>query len=255
MDPATTTTATTAISAQPGSGAMFDRIARRYDLLNRVMSMGVDRRWRRKTADALALPDRPRRVLDLATGTGDLAIDVARHYPHVEVVGVDPSANMIEVGNRKLVGKKLDARITLQLGDAQALPFEDASFDGVTMAFGIRNVPDRALALREMARVCRPGARVAILELGEPEGGVMAPLARFHIRQVVPRLGALLSGAREYRYLQTSIAAFPPPAEFAAMMEGAGLDVLDVVKLTFGVCNLYVGTPARGGGRKRRGQA
>jgi demethylmenaquinone methyltransferase/2-methoxy-6-polyprenyl-1,4-benzoquinol methylase len=238
--------------AQPGSGAMFDRIARRYDLLNRVMSMGVDRRWRRRTADALALPDRARRVLDVATGTGDLAIAIARRYPRAEVVGVDPSAGMIEVGARKLAARGLDARVSLALGDAQSLAFPTESFDGVTIAFGIRNVPDRAAGLREMARVCRPGARVAILELGEPEGGVIAPLARFHIRTVVPRLGALLSGAREYRYLQTSIAAFPPPAAFATMMEDAGLDVLDVVPLTFGVCNLYVGTPARKRPSRRR---
>ncbi|HVV87133.1 MAG TPA: bifunctional demethylmenaquinone methyltransferase/2-methoxy-6-polyprenyl-1,4-benzoquinol methylase UbiE [Kofleriaceae bacterium] len=235
-------------SPAAGSGAMFDRIARRYDLLNRVMSFGVDRRWRRRTADALALPDRPRRVLDLATGTADLAIAVARRYRQAEGVGVDPSAKMIEVGAAKVAARGLAARVSFALGDACALEHDDRSFDGVTMAFGIRNVPDRPLALRELARVARPGARVAILELGEPEGGVMAPLARFHIRQVVPRVGALLSGAREYRYLQSSIAAFPPPAEFAAMMETAGLRVLDVVPLTFGVCNLYVGTPRAGGG-------
>ena len=245
-EPTTATTTTTTMTApQAGSGAMFDRIARRYDLLNRVMSLGVDRRWRRRTADALALPDRPRRVLDVATGTADLAITVARRYPQAEVVGVDPSANMIEVGARKLARGGLADRVTLALGDAQALAYDDQAFDGVTMSFGIRNVPDRAAALRELARVCRPGGRVAILELGEPEGGVMAPLARFHIRQVVPRVGALLSGAREYRYLQSSIAAFPPPAEFAEMMEAAGLAVLDVVSLTFGVCQLYVGTPRR----------
>jgi demethylmenaquinone methyltransferase/2-methoxy-6-polyprenyl-1,4-benzoquinol methylase len=115
----------------------------------------------------------------------------------------------------------------------------------VCIAFGIRNVPDRARGLREMARVCRPGGRVAILELGEPKKGIMAPLARFHIRQVVPRLGAWISGAKEYRYLQTSIAAFPEPEDFAALMKASGLDVLEVVPLTFGVCNLYVGTPAK----------
>ena len=158
---------------------------------------------------------------------------------------------MIEVGARTLARGGLADRVTLVLGDAQALAYDDQAFDGVTMSFGIRNVPDRAAALRELARVCRPGGRVAILELGEPEGGVMAPLARFHIRQVVPRVGALLSGAREYRYLQSSIAAFPPPAEFAEMMEAAGLAVLDVVSLTFGVCQLYVGTPRRVSARPR----
>lgn len=232
--------------AAPGSGAMFDNIARRYDLLNRLMSFGVDKRWRRRTVRALALPAGASRVLDVATGTGDLAIDVARMTPGAVVVGVDPSRKMIEMGRPKLVARALDDRVTLEEGDAQALDFPDASFDGVCIAFGIRNVPDRAQGLREMARVCKPGGRVAVLELGEPKRGVIAPLARFHIRQVVPRVGAWLSGAKEYRYLQTSIAAFPPPEEFAAMMRAAGLEVLEVIPLTFGVCNLYVGTPAGG---------
>ena len=241
-DTALTPPATT--TPQPGSGQMFDRIARRYDLLNRMMSFGVDKRWRKRTVAALALPATASRVLDVATGTGDLAIDIARRHPQAEVIGVDPSANMIAVGDGKVA--RFGGRVALTLGDAQALAFADGTFDAVTIAFGIRNVPDRALGLREMARVCRPGGRVAILELGEPRRGVMAPLARFHIRQVVPRVGALLSGSREYRYLQTSIAAFPPPDEFAAMMTAAGLTVLEVVPLTFGVCNLYVGTPRRG---------
>ncbi len=230
---------------QPGSGQMFDNIARRYDLLNRVMSLGVDRRWRKKTVRALALPAAAR-VLDLATGTGDLAFEVARMHPDATVIGSDPSVNMLEVGRTKVVARGLTARIELVVGDAQAIELPDASVDGVCIAFGIRNVPDRARALREMARVCKPGGRVALLELGEPRTGLIAPLARFHIRHVVPRLGALLSGAREYRYLQSSIAAFPPPEEFAEMMKANGLAVVEVVPLTFGVCNLYVGTPALG---------
>lgn len=236
-------TETALVAPRPGSGAMFDKIARRYDLLNRLMSFGVDKRWRKRTVKACALPGTDAcRVLDVATGTGDLAIDIARRHPGATVVGVDPSAQMIAVGDKKVT--KFDGRVTLQLGDAQALAFDDDSFDAVTIAFGIRNVPDRALGLREMARVCKPGGRVAILELGEPQKGVIAPLARFHIRQVVPRVGALLSGAKEYRYLQSSIAAFPPPDEFAALMTANGLAVLEVVPLTFGVCNLYVGRPA-----------
>lgn len=225
-----------------GSGAMFDRIARRYDLLNRLLSLGLDERWRRKTVAALEL-GADARVLDLATGTADLAIRVARQYSDSKVEGVDPSAGMLDVGRGKVARLGLGARIELAVGDAQDLPHADDSFDGVCMAFGIRNVPDRARALAEMARVTRPGGRIAILELSEPQGGVLAPMARFHIRVLVPRVGAFLSGSREYRYLQRSIAAFPPAEQFAQVMDSAGLRVLRVVPLTFGVCHLYVATP------------
>lgn len=231
-----------ALAPRPGSGAMFDGIARRYDLLNRVMSFGLDRSWRKKLVRALALAPGAR-VLDLATGTADVAIAIARAHPDCRVVGVDPSTGMLEVGRHKIARSELDARVTLQAGDAQALELADQTFDGVCIAFGIRNVPDRARALAEMARVTRPGGRVAILELSEPRRGLLAPLARFHIRRMVPRLGALLSGSREYTYLQSSIAAFPPPEAFADMMRTAGLDVLAVTPLSLGVCHLYVGTP------------
>ncbi len=230
------------VLATDGSGAMFDRIADRYDLLNRVISMGVDQRWRRKTVKALNLRDHAR-VLDLATGTADLALLVARTHTSASVTGLDPSERMLALGRDKASAAGLGARIELVQGDAQALPFEDNRFDGVCMAFGIRNVPDRGRALREMARVLRPGGRAAILELSEPRGGVLAPIARFHVHTVVPWLGSLLSGAREYRYLQRSIAAFPPSDEFASLMEASGLNVLQVEPLTFGVCHLYVAEP------------
>ena len=226
-----------------GSGAMFDKIAARYDAVNRVLSFGLDRGWRRRTVRALALGVQPR-VLDLATGTGDLAVDIARMHPDATVIGLDPSRQMLAIAQHKLARRELAGRVTLVRGDAQHLPYRDGELDAATIAFGIRNVPDRALALREMARVVRPGGRVAVLELGEPRRGVLARAARFHTRHVVPRLGALLSGAREYRYLQRSIAAFPPSAEFAALMSRAGLHVIEVVPLTFGVCTLYVATPA-----------
>ncbi len=221
-----------------GSGAMFDAIAVRYDRVNRVLSMGLDRRWRRLTVEALA-PAQPRRVLDVATGTGDLAIAVARRFPQSEVTGLDPSQGMIAVGLDKL--GPLAPRVHLEVGDAQAMPYEDASFDAACMAFGIRNVPDRPRALRELRRVLRSGGRVAILELNEPRRGWLAGLARLWIRRAVPRIGAWLSGDREYRYLQESIAAFPPPESFVAMMGEAGLVDVRVRPLTFGVCCLYVG--------------
>jgi demethylmenaquinone methyltransferase/2-methoxy-6-polyprenyl-1,4-benzoquinol methylase len=229
-----------------GSGSMFDAIAHRYDFLNRVLSLGIDRGWRRKTVDALAL-EAGARALDLATGTADLAIAIAKSHDDATVVGIDPSANMLEVGRKKVSASGLAPRIELIEGDAQALPFDDETFDAVTIAFGIRNVPDRPKALAEMARVTKPGGRVAVLELSEPQGGILAPFARFHIRTMVPRIGALLSGSAEYAYLQRSIAAFPAPEAFGETMREAGLDVLAIRPLTFGVCCLYVATPlARG---------
>jgi demethylmenaquinone methyltransferase/2-methoxy-6-polyprenyl-1,4-benzoquinol methylase len=150
---------------------------------------------------------------------------------------------MLEVGREKVQRAGLASRVELVQGDAQALPFADASFNSVCIAFGIRNVPDRAQALREMARVTRPGGRIAILELSEPRGGLMGAMARFHIHTVVPYVGALLSGVKEYQYLQRSIAAFPPAAEFAELMQRSNLNVLGVHPLTFGVCHLYVAEP------------
>jgi len=227
-----------------GSGAMFDRIAHRYDVLNRILSFGVDRSWRRRAVRALAL-QQGYRVLDVATGTADMALLVAKLHGHGHVIGVDPSRAMLDIGRTKVAAQGLAGRIELVEGDAERLPFPDGSFDGVCIAFGIRNVPDRACALREMARVTRPGGRIAILELSEPAGGILGPLARFHIRTVVPTVGAWLSGAGEYRYLQESIAAFPPPESFAELMDRCGLDVLSIQRLTFGVCVLYVAAPRK----------
>lgn len=236
------TSSDTTSATRDGSGAMFDNIAARYDLVNRVISLGIDQSWRKKTVKSLELKPGGH-VLDLATGTADLAIMIAKTHPSVTVVGVDPSAKMLEVGDKKLTTQQLTERVSLQVGDAQALQFPDRTFDGLCIAFGIRNVPDRLQGLREMARVTKAGGRVAILELSEPRSGVLGPLARFHVHSVVPTIGALLSGAKEYHYLQKSIAAFPPAAEFEALMVEAGLRIVASHSLTFGVCHLYVGEP------------
>ncbi|MCY3963491.1 MAG: ubiquinone/menaquinone biosynthesis methyltransferase [Acidobacteria bacterium] len=230
-----------------GSGAMFDRIAARYDLLNRLISLGWDRRWRRIAAEAVALDGgtrRPPRVLDVASGTGDLAIEIARRYPGAAIHGIDASRGMTEIGRRKVDQAGFGDRITLDAGDALELPFADHSFDAVTIAFGIRNIPDRSRALREMARVTRPGGRVAILEAGEPSAGLTGALARFHIHVIVPFVGGLLAGAEEYRYLERSIRAFPPVPEFVCTMAAAGLEEVETRSLTFGVCSLFLGRPA-----------
>jgi demethylmenaquinone methyltransferase/2-methoxy-6-polyprenyl-1,4-benzoquinol methylase len=219
---------------------MFDGIAKHYDLLNRMISLGIDQAWRRRTVRALELGDGAR-VLDLATGTADLALLIAKTHPTSHVVGVDPSVNMMEVGHRKIAAAGLVDRVELAEGNAEQLEFADGTFDGVTIAFGIRNVPDRARGLREMARVSRPGGKVAILELSEPRSGITGAAARFHMHRVVPWLGGVISGSREYRYLPQSIATFPAPDSFAQMMTDAGLVRVQVHPLTFGVCHLYVG--------------
>lgn len=240
------TQATPSAAEEPrgGSGEMFDRIAARYDLLNRLISLGLDRSWRRKLVRALNCHgEQAPRILDVATGTADVALDIAKELVQAQVVGLDPSRGMLDVGERKIREQSLVERVSLVQGDAQDMhQLETDSFDAACISFGIRNVPDRLLGLKEMARVTRPGGKVCVLELSEPRGGVLAPFARFHVHHVVPTLGSLLSGAREYRYLQRSIEAFPPPEAFAALMEQAGLGQVRVEPMSFGAAHLYTGT-------------
>lgn len=223
-----------------GSGAMFDDIAHRYDRLNRILSLGGDRRWRRACAASLGLSPGCR-VADIATGTGDLAIEMLAQEPSATVIGIDPSEKMLAIAREKIADGGLDDHLELKAGDAQSLPLADHAVDAACMAFGIRNVPDRPRALAELARVVRPRGRIAILELSDPQSRIFGPPAKLYVHHVVPRLGALLSGAREYRYLEQSIAAFPPPAAFAAMMESAGIAVTEIQRFSFGACCLFVG--------------
>ena len=228
-------------SATDGSGVMFDRIASRYDLLNRLISFGMDGRWRRALVAALDIDQAPTpTVLDVATGTADIAMAIARSHDAARVTGLDPSAGMLAVGQSKVARADLDDRVVLIEGDAQQMPFENESFDACCIAFGIRNVPDRLRGMTEMARVTRSGGRVVVLELGEPRVDPLAPFARFHVHHVVPRIGALIAGDSAYRYLEKSIAAFPPPDAFIAMVENAGMQVEQHVSFCSGAANLFV---------------
>ena len=233
-------TAKALTSAADGSGRMFDGIAARYDLLNKINSFGMDRWWRRAAVRELNLKGGGERVLDLATGTADLPIELCHYDKELRVVGLDPSQGMLAFGQKKLNKRGLETRVELVTGDAQLLPYPADSFDGVTMAFGIRNVPDRYEALREIARVLKPGRRVAILELSEPKNGLLSLFARVHVQLIVPLTGALLSGKREYSYLRNSIEAFPPPEDFETMMREANLVPVCRRSFAFGACVLYV---------------
>jgi demethylmenaquinone methyltransferase/2-methoxy-6-polyprenyl-1,4-benzoquinol methylase len=219
---------------------MFDQIAPRYDLLNRVLSVGIDRRWRRACIDDLALGI-PSRLLDVCAGTGDLMIEFLRRDPDHLAVGVDLSVAMLELGRTKLARERFGLRGWLACGDAQRLPFPDASFDGASIGFGIRNVSRPEAALRELYRLLRPGSRLVILEFSIPQG-VLGKAYQFYFDRVLPRVGGLVSGsAAAYRYLPESVARFPQPRDFAGLMQDAGFAHVRWRKLSFGIVCLYRG--------------
>jgi demethylmenaquinone methyltransferase/2-methoxy-6-polyprenyl-1,4-benzoquinol methylase len=217
---------------------MFARIAPTYDLMNRLMTGGQDRRWRDLLLDCCNLPVHGR-LLDVGTGTGDIAAAARRRYPQVDAVGVDFTYEMMAVGRTQ------PARYTLPFvqADTLALPFADASFDAVVSGFLVRNVVDRVAALAEHARVTKPGGRVVCLEITPPENSVLGPLFQFYFFRIVPVVGGLVSGDPEaYRYLPHSTVAFPGPDELRRMMEQAGLRNVVYQELMFGSVAIHVGT-------------
>lgn len=248
---------------------MFDQIATRYDTINRVLALRMDVGWRQEmtkevkqriiplTTDNDNKDDGPPRLLDVATGTADVALQLAKDIPTSTILGVDPSNNMLNVGRTKIQNQGLQDRIKLQWGDARDFSkYSENAFDGATMAFGIRNVPEREVALCEIHRLLKPSGVLAILEFSEPDDsfGVLGMLARLFIRHVVPIVGGILSGApKEYLHLQNSIKDFPTPPEFKKLMErlscgeeGKGyFDMEEVMHLNFGSVQLYVGTAVK----------
>jgi demethylmenaquinone methyltransferase/2-methoxy-6-polyprenyl-1,4-benzoquinol methylase len=217
---------------------MFDRIAPRYDLLNRVLSAGIDVRWRRRCIDAAG---GAARALDVCSGTGDLLIEFLRRDPARRGVGVDLSSGMLVRGAAKLRRHGLQDRAQMAAGDAERLPVATASVDAVTVAFGIRNVGEPLFALREMRRVLRPGGRALVLEFSMPPGTLGAAY-RLYFTHVLPRIGGWVSGdAGAYAYLPASVARFARPAEFGALMGEAGFDRVSWSPLTGGIAHLYIG--------------
>jgi len=224
--------------------SMFDRIAPRYDLLNRVLSGGTDVRWRRRAVDFLEL-EPPLRVLDLCTGTADLLIEAVARHPESSGLGVDLAQGMLARGKGKLAGRGLALRAWLAEGDGERLPVREGGYDAALVGFGIRNVSDPKRALREVHRALRPGGRFVVLEFSMPKG-LLGNLYRAYFMQVLPRIGGLVSGERSaYSYLPASVARFPEPAEFAALMERAGFVSVRYQPLSFGIAWLHRGEKPR----------
>lgn len=221
---------------------MFDAIAPRYDLLNRVLSLGIDQYWRSRAVRLLA-DEQPTRVLDVATGTADLAIKAERVLHPRSVVGIDLSAEMLEKGREKVDRRGLSSRISLIEGDAEDLPFDDDTFDAALVAFGVRNFEDLDAGLEGIARVLRPGGRLVVLEFSQPRTFPIKQLYGWYSRHILPRIGGTLSPDQgAYEYLPSSVAAFPDGSDFLNRMEKCGFEDLLWQPLTFGIASLYRGT-------------
>ena len=217
----------------------FDTIAPGYDRLNRYLSLCLDLSWRRRALHALRLPESAK-ILDVATGTGDFALELAKQFPDAEVTGVDLSEAMLEGARRKGERAGVASRIRLVQGNILETPFPAASYDLVTAAFGVRNFSDIAAGLRKMADVLKPGGRLLVLELSRPRSPFVAIPYTFYLRIWMPFLGRLLTGhAAEYRYLPASIAAVPQGADMLALLATAGLTEAHFETYTFGVCSAY----------------
>jgi len=222
--------------------AMFDAIAGKYDFLNHLLSAGLDARWRARAVRELHLASHSR-VLDVCTGTTDLAIAAAAEAPHARIVGVDFAGAMLRLGLDKLRARALQKRVSLVQGDATSIPLRTGWADAATIGFGIRNVADPAGALRELSRVLAPGGRLAILEFGEPRIPGIRTLYNWYFRAVLPRLGRLVSRHQSaYSYLPASVGSFPPPAEFVATISSQGFTDVRAVPISLGIVYLYTAT-------------
>lgn len=220
---------------------MFDHIAPRYDLLNHTLSANIDRLWRRHVVRRVGR-DNPSRILDVATGTGDLAIALARHLPTTTVTGIDLSEEMLAVARRKVEARGLSSRIQLKAGDAEQLPVADGSFDTVTVAFGVRNFGDLDAGLRELHRVLRDGGKVVILEFSRPQNRLFRALYEWYAYRILPRIGGWIShDRRAYEYLPASVGEFPLPDAFREHLKQAGFRNCRSIAQSFGIAQIHIG--------------
>ncbi len=219
---------------------MFDSISPRYDFLNHFLSLGIDIRWRKKAIKLLE-DLQPKTILDIATGTGDFAIEALSLNPD-KIIGVDISEGMLSVGREKLKKRKLDDKITLQSGDSENLPFEDNMFDAIIVAFGVRNFENLEQGLGEMFRVLRPGGKVVVLEFSKPKSFPFKQLYNFYFKNILPTVGKVISKDKAaYTYLPESVKTFPDGKIFTDILDRTGFYKTQCKPLTLGISSIYTG--------------
>jgi len=219
---------------------MFDGIAPYYDLLNRALSLGIDTIWRSKAIKMLD-KNKPERILDIATGTADLAIEAAKVIKPKQIIGMDIAKEMLRIGDKKISKRKLDNVITLEHGDSEALRYETGSFDAVMAAFGVRNFENLEKGLSEMCRVLRPGGECMVLEFSKPKVFPLKQLFNIYFKNILPVIGKLKSkDPKAYKYLYESVQAFPDYGDFADILKGVGFADVTYRPLSFGICTIYM---------------
>lgn len=219
---------------------MFDTIAPRYDFLNRFLSLGIDKGWRRKALNQLKALQ-PQLMLDVATGTADVAIMAARQLQPKQIIGIDISEKMLEGGRKKIEAKGLNTIIELQSGDSETINFPDNTFDAVTVAFGVRNFENLEKGLTEINRVLKPGGRLVVLEFSKPWLPGFSALCKWYIGKLSPAIAGTVSNKQAYQYLNSSIQAFPEGKAFTAVLTKTGFNQTQCKPLTFGICSIYTG--------------
>jgi demethylmenaquinone methyltransferase / 2-methoxy-6-polyprenyl-1,4-benzoquinol methylase len=221
---------------------MFDQIAFRYDFLNRFLSAGIDVYWRKRAIKELK-ELRPEKILDVATGTADVAILTCKLLKPLTIIGIDISEGMLDFGRQKVAKLLLNKEIELQQGDSEAINFADNTFDAITVAFGVRNFENLGKGLEEMLRVLQPGGKLVVLEFSKPKKTVLKGLYSFYMRLITPGIGRLISKNREaYQYLNDSVQKFPEGNDFLTIMKELGYTATYLKTLTGGICTIYCGT-------------
>ena len=219
---------------------LFDNIAPDYDKLNHLLSLNVDKGWRRKATRIIVDCDQPLSILDVACGTGDFTIDIARKCaPGSKITGIDLSEGMMAIGRKKIEAAGLDA--TMEYGDCEALQYADETFDRISVGFGVRNFEHLAIGLKEMHRVLRSDGRLVILELSIPSNPIVRWCYKLYFLNILPAIGGMISGNRgAYNYLPASVLHFPAPAKFTEMLREAGFKKVSHRSLTAGICSMYI---------------